>query len=77
MQEGNVVTVEGGLNITQDFSGVCACIMEVGCSGGWDYTGDTGPVYLLYFVLCVHDHKCQVDTIREQRLKGTQSGSSG
>ena len=41
MQEGNVVTVEGGLNITQDFSGVCACIMEVGCSGGWDYTGDT------------------------------------
>jgi len=70
VHEGNVVTVEGRLNITQDFSGGCACMRYgSGMFGGWDYTGDAWPLYLLYFVLCVHDHKCQVDTIREQKVK--------
>ena len=72
---------------------VCACMCyRSGMFGGRDQTGDAQPLYLLYFVLRVYDHKqthlgssgwrghnwgaaAETDTIGEQQLKWTQSGT--
>ena len=59
---------------------VHACVTEVGCLGG--RTRLVQPLYLLYFVLRVYDHKrtqsgaaTEGDTTGEQQLKWTQLGT--
>ena len=50
------------INILRFFKCVCVCLSMRVCNGseefgGWEYSSDARPSYLLYPVLCVRDNK--------------------